>query len=192
MKKTAIISFTLLLGACSSAQYTTDVSSQSFREEFEAAPVVEPLIVDDVVEQNVVVTATPAVVVEQVEVKETNVVQLTPATNETVVDLTPPTTAQQEQVQRFGYTIQVVALGNAAKVAPFATRLPRTAQPVWSNYKEVNGTKWYTILYGDYATTTEAKKAIATLPADIRALKPFVKSLDAIKNSPYPTLDKLQ
>lgn len=55
----------------------------------------------------------------------------------------------------------------------------------------VNGTKWFTVLYGDYATRLEAKKAISTLPTTFQNLKPFVKSIDDIKNSEYPTLNKL-
>ncbi len=94
-------------------------------------------------------------------------------------------------MQRFGYTVQVVAVGSQAKVDYFASKLPKDGQPIWENYKIVNGTKWFTVLYGDFATSTEAKKAIAQLPQEFKELQPFVKSIDAIKNSEYPTLNKL-
>ena len=73
----------------------------------------------------------------------------------------------------------------------FARKLPRDGEPVWENYKVVNGTKWYTVLYGDYATRADAKKAISKLPGELQDMKPFVKSIDAIKNSEFPTLNKL-
>ncbi|MCE7628370.1 SPOR domain-containing protein, partial [Vibrio fluvialis] len=50
---------------------------------------------------------------------------------------------------------------------------------------------WYTVLYGDYATRKEAAEAITTLPSEFQSLKPFVKSIDSIKNSEFPTLNKL-
>jgi septal ring-binding cell division protein DamX len=98
---------------------------------------------------------------------------------------------KQQMNQRFGYTVQVVAVGSQSKVDSFVNQLPTTSQPVWENYKVVNGTKWFTVLYGDYATKAEAKQAIATLPKTFQNLKPFVKSIDEIKNSAYPTLNKL-
>ena len=105
--------------------------------------------------------------------------------------VTGPTKKQQDMNQRFGYTVQVVAVGSQSKVDSFVKMLPTTSQPVWENYKMVNGTKWFTVLYGDYATRLEAKKAISTLPSTFQNLKPFVKSIDDIKNSEYPTLNKL-
>jgi septal ring-binding cell division protein DamX len=92
---------------------------------------------------------------------------------------------------RFGYTIQVVAVGNREKVEQFSSKLPNNEQPIWVNYKVVNGTKWYTVLYGDYATSKKAKEAITKLPDDFNKLKPFVKSIDSIKKSDFPTLTKL-
>lgn len=170
MKKIAIVGLSVLLSACVSGQYTTDVSSESYREDYKVAEVEQP-ITEEVTET--VVVSTPA--------------QTTPA-----VAIVPPSDKQQNsQAARFGYTIQVVAVGTQTKVDQFARMLPNSDQPIWENYKVVNGTKWYTVLYGDYATQADAKQAIAQLPAEFRALKPFVKSIDTIKNSPYPTLNKL-
>ena len=75
---------------------------------------------------------------------------------------------------RYGFTIQVVAVGSQPKVDQFARKLPREDnQPIWENYKMVNGTKWYTVLYGDYATKSDAKAAIAGLPMEFQSLNPF-------------------
>ncbi|GAK86229.1 DamX-related protein [Vibrio ponticus] len=173
MKKIAIVGLSVLLSACVSSQYTTDVSSESYREDYKVAQV----------EQPVTETVTETVVEEVVT---------TPSQTKPAVTIIPPSDKQQNsQMARYGYTIQVVAVGSQTKVDHFARNLPATQQPIWENYKVVNGTKWYTVLYGDYATQADAKKAISQLPSEFQALKPFVKSIDSIKNSPYPTLNKL-
>jgi septal ring-binding cell division protein DamX len=55
----------------------------------------------------------------------------------------------------------------------------------------VKGTKWYALLYGDFASKVKAQQAIKTLPQELQDLKPFVRSIDKIKKSDYPTLSKL-
>ncbi|MEF1254359.1 MULTISPECIES: SPOR domain-containing protein [unclassified Vibrio] len=182
MKKIAIVGLSMVLSACVSNKYVTDVSSESYREEYKAAKVEQPVVTQqgataDITESNVVAMEKP-------------VVQTKPQTKPAVA-IIPPTSKQQAMNPRYGFTIQVVAVGSQTKVDHFARKLPRDNQPIWENYKVVNGTKWYTVLYGDYATRTDAKAAIAELPEEFRTLQPFVKSIDEIKNSQYPTLNKL-
>ena len=186
MKKIAIVGLSALLAACASENYTTDVTTESHREEFKVSPVSQPIVsqngnVQGISEQN----AAPRVI--HAEVRQQPAAQK--ATN--TVKITPPTAKQQASHMRFGYTIQVVAVGNQNKVDRFANILPKQGQPLWENYKVVNGTKWYTVLYGDFATRTEAAKAIQSLPSELKRLKPFVKSIDSIKNSDFPTMNKL-
>ncbi|NOH96977.1 SPOR domain-containing protein [Vibrio sp. 99-70-13A1] len=190
MKKFAIAILPLLLAACASENYITDVTSESYQEEYKTATMQAP-VVSKSNEMGAGVTE------ESVEV---NVVKLSPAEDKKVVKLSPespsakvvpPTKKQIKMNQRFGYTVQVVAVGSQAKVDTFVNMLPQTSQPIWENYKVVNGTKWFSVLYGDYATKLDAKKAISTLPQSFQNLKPFVKSIDDIKNSDYPTLNKL-
>ncbi|MDA0144289.1 SPOR domain-containing protein [Vibrio toranzoniae] len=182
MKKIAIATLPLLLAACVSENYITDVTSDSYQEEYKTAKVEAPVVSQSeqavVVEENVVNVIRTEPVTQPAKVK--------PVTN-----VTGPTKKQQDMNQRFGYTVQVVAVGSQSKVDSFVKMLPPTSQPVWENYKMVNGTKWFTVLYGDYATRLEAKKAISKLPTTFQNLKPFVKSIDDIKNSEYPTLNKL-
>ncbi|EOU2462040.1 cytochrome C biogenesis protein CcdA [Vibrio navarrensis] len=190
MKKVAIVTLSVLLSACSSGDYVTNVTSESHREEFKMDTIPEPLMAQqDVVQE----TNLPQPVVKvETPVEEKAVVKLSPQTERPkAVKIVPPSQKQRDQLQRFGYTIQVMAVGTQSKVDYFASRLPKNEQPIWENYKVVNGTKWFTILYGDFATSTEAKKAIANLPQEFKDLKPFVKSIDSIKNSDYPTLNKL-
>ncbi|KGK11891.1 SPOR domain-containing protein [Vibrio navarrensis] len=190
MKKVAIVTLSVLLSACSSGDYVTNVTSESHREEFKMDTIPEPLMAQqDVVQE----TNLPQPMVKvETPVEEKAVVKLSPQTERPkAVKIVPPSKKQRDQLQRFGYTIQVMAVGTQSKVDYFASRLPKNEQPIWENYKVVNGTKWFTILYGDFATSTEAKKAIANLPQEFKDLKPFVKSIDSIKNSDYPTLNKL-
>lgn len=190
MKKIAIVGLSVVLSACVSSDYVTDVSSESYREDYKTAKVEQPVVTQQgmtsgISEDNVakVVSTAPAQQSQTVKMQ---------AKPKPAVAIIPPTAKQQAMNPRYGFTIQVVAVGSQTKVDHFARKLPREDnQPVWENYKVVNGTKWYTILYGDYATRTEAKAAISELPAEFRTLKPFVKSIDDIKNSQYPTLNKL-
>ncbi|PFG58220.1 sporulation related protein [Vibrio sp. ES.051] len=188
MKKIAIIGLSVLLSACASETYITDVTSESHREDYKSDRVSKPIMASEnaVVERDV----EPTVVKMTAKPEEKRVVKLTPKKQAKPVKVIPPS-KNQTDTQRFGYTIQVVALGSQAKVDQFANKLPQSEQPIWENYKVVNGTKWFSVLYGDYATSDEAKQAISTLPAQFQQLKPFVKSIDAIKKSAYPTLNKL-
>ncbi|HAS6347051.1 TPA: SPOR domain-containing protein [Vibrio vulnificus] len=189
MKKVAIITLSVLLSACASDNYVANVTTESHREEFKIDPIPEPLMAKEETVQETTIS-TPVVKMEP-QVEEKKVVKLSPQSDTKSVKIVPPSKKQQEQLQRFGYTVQVVAVGTQAKVDYFASKLPKDGQPVWENYKVVNGTKWFTVLYGDFATSTEAKKAISALPQEFKELQPFVKSIDAIKNSEYPTLNKL-
>ncbi len=190
MKKIAIVGLSALLSACVSSDYVTDVSSESYREDYQAPKVVEPVVTQEGVSEGITETNVEPTVVKMSPKPEKQVVKMTPSKKPTVA-ITPPTEKQKSASARFGYTIQVVAVGSQAKVEQFARKLPQNEQPIWENYKVVNGTKWYTVLYGDYATPADAKAAIGSLPQDFQSLKPFVKSIDTIKNSDYPSLNKL-
>ncbi|KUI97981.1 DamX-related protein [Vibrio sp. MEBiC08052] len=187
MEKKVILGLsTLLLAACSSGTYVTDVTTESYQEEYPTAKIQQPVVsqqgttAEGVTEMNVVRTTEQPATSQKMS-----------QPSQTAVTITPPTAKQVAMNPRFGYTIQVVAVGSQSKVDRFSSKLPKDGQPIWENYKVVNGTKWYTILYGDFATRAKARQAIQMLPAEFRQLKPFVKSIDAIKNSEYPTLNKL-
>ncbi len=132
----------------------------------------------------------PTVVKVPVKPEEKKVVKLAPKEQAKPIKVMP-VNDKQPDTQQFGYTIQVAAVGSQSKANQITHKLPQDGQPIWGHYKVVNDTKWYSVLYGDYATSAEAQQAISTLPAQFQKLKPFVKSIDSIKNSPYPTLNKL-
>ena len=218
MKKISIIGLTALLAACSSGTYTTDVSSDTYREDYKTAKIEQPVMAEakevavteaaprlqevkqeapemQVVkaqrkEQQVTTASTVQAKAKPVPEKK-RVVKLTPTAKVKKVKIIPPTKKQMARSQRFGYTLQVIALDSPYKSRTYADQLP-AGTPVWEHFKRVNGTDWYAILYGDYATKSEAKAAIKTLPDFFRLKKPFVKSLDKIKNSAYPKLNKLR
>lgn len=210
MKKMALISLSVLLTACASGTYTSNVNTESQREEYKTEPVSQPIIFEDsfteqaladtfsqkseetlTIEEQLAVEAKPVVNVTPQE-NTKPVIKMNPKTEpKPVVSLAPPAQKQTPTDKQYGYTIQVAALGSQAKIAEFARTLGTGDQPIWENYKVQNGNKWYTLLYGDYATRAEAQAAIAELPAQFKALKPFIKSIDAIKNSDYPSLNQL-
>ncbi|MBY8135396.1 SPOR domain-containing protein [Vibrio fluvialis] len=193
MKKVAIVGLSALLAACSSGSYITDVTTESHTKEYAVAEVPQPVVSGEgtavgVTEQNVEMNVIKMAPAEN----DKKVVKMSPQTQaKPAVAITPPTAKQVAMNPRYGFTIQVVAVGTQNKVDHFANNLPKDGQPIWENYKVVNGTKWYTVLYGDYATRKEAAEAITTLPSEFQSLKPFVKSIDSIKNSEFPTLNKL-
>ncbi|GMQ48715.1 SPOR domain-containing protein [Vibrio sp. 10N] len=211
MKKVVIVSLAAMLAACASGDYTAEVKSESYREDYQpvaaktAAPVAvatttaasaepEKVAKSKPVETKAAepkVQSTSAQTASAAPKQKTAPAKAQPAQQNKVVKIVPPTKKQAEQNVRFGYTIQVVAVGSQDKVESFANKLPTSSQPVWQNYKVVNGTKWYALLYGDFASKVKAQQAIKTLPKEFQDLKPFVRSIDKIKKSDYPTLSKL-
>lgn len=89
-----------------------------------------------------------------------------------------------------GYTIQVLALSHNRGFRPYMNKLP-SDQPVWMNKKELEGLPWYTLLYGQFDTREQAKRALAALPQNVKDYGPFIRSLKEIKSSPTPKLTKL-
>jgi septal ring-binding cell division protein DamX len=210
MKKVVIVSLATMLAACSSGEFSAEVKSESYREDYQpaattAAPVAvattaaanadaEKVAKSKTVESQPAKAQAASTQTASTATKQKEKVapaKAQPAQDNKVVKIVPPSKKQAEQNVRFGYTIQVVAVGSQDKVTGFANKLPKSSQPVWQNYKVVNGTKWYALLYGDFASKVKAQQAIKTLPQEFQDLKPFVRSIDKIKQSDYPTLSKL-
>jgi len=179
MRNKIIIGLSTILAACSSGTYVSDVTSESYKEDYPVQKVEQPIVTQN--------GMTNGVTESRISEKPVKAMQ----NRKPTVTISAPSKQQLARHPRYGYTIQVVAVGSQNKVDQFASKLPRNGQPIWENYKMVNGTKWYTILFGDYATKAKAKAAVLNLPAEFRHLKPFIKGIDSIKNSDYPTLNKL-
>ncbi|MEI8631974.1 SPOR domain-containing protein [Vibrio sp. PP-XX7] len=193
MEKRIILGLsTLFLAACSTGSYVSDVTVATHQEDYPTATMQKPVVSQDG-STNGVTETTNHMAETDIQAQPSNDTPAVAQTKSTSAVVIMPPTAKDvaHKPHRFGYTLQVVAVGSQNKVNGFVSKLPQTGHPVWENYKVLNGTKWYTVLYGDFATQAEAKAAIQTLPKDFIQLKPFVKSIDAIKNSEYPTLNKL-
>ncbi|MDV7103519.1 SPOR domain-containing protein [Vibrio sp. TH_r3] len=188
MRNISILALSVLLTACSSGELITEVTSESYQEEYNTKQVVAPIKEIDVNKQSESIKAKQQVVGSKAsDVRSTSAAY----SNNTMIKIIPPSEKQKVVAMRFGYTIQVVAVGTPQQAENYANQLP-AGNSVWEHHKKVNGTDWYAVLYGDYATKSEATEAIQTLPSNIRGLKPFVKSLDEIKISSYPKLVKLK
>lgn len=189
--KLFLLTTTFLLSACSSGTYFTDVKTESYREDYKVEKI------QPVVTSQVKPAETGSILVKNVDTSKANTTQspykliTAPEPKAKPVKIIPPTPKQVKAAARFGFTVQVVAVGSQDKVIHYAAKLPQQVQPIWQNYKVVKGTKWYTVLFGDYATAPEAQEAIKTLSKELQSMKPFVKSIDSIKNSQYPELKKL-
>ncbi|MCE1875074.1 hypothetical protein LWT64_23865, partial [Enterobacter hormaechei] len=92
MKKTAIIGLTLLLSACASETYTTDVTSESFREDYSSDVISKPIMASEnaVVEKDVA----PTVVKMTPKPEEKKVIKLTPNDQVKPVKIMPPSKDQ--------------------------------------------------------------------------------------------------
>ncbi|SON53295.1 SPOR domain-containing protein [Vibrio tapetis] len=194
MKKISIIGLSVLLTACASDTYEKGVTSESYKEDYKVDTIAQPITAKSesmIKEESVMASESAATMKAAPVAQEKKPVQLAPQTAKKKIKIVPPTNEQMKKNPRYGYTIQVIALDRESKLNGFANKLP-DGQPIWGNYKQVKGTNWYTILYGDYASRAEAKAAISTLPKEFQKLKPFAKSIDDIKNSDYPSMNKLK
>ncbi|MCP3697184.1 MAG: SPOR domain-containing protein [Aliivibrio sp.] len=185
MKRIIPITLTALLAGCTSSSYTTNITTETTEEVYQVS---QPIEEEVTTFEETEIAAEPQT--------EKPVVKLTPeetsavAESDAAVKILPPTSQQKEMHNRYGYTLQILALSRKTDLTTYAGKLAGE-QPVWMNRKTVNNMPWYTILYGDFATPADARAAIKTLPAEIQAYGPFVRSIDSIKNSDNPELHKL-
>lgn len=173
MNKFIIISISLLLSACASESYTSNVSTESHQEEFTTDKIVKPLTVSE-------------------DLNKTKQVETVDVNKAPQISLVAPSSQQLLSNPRYGFTIQLMATANTNNRSEFIQSLPNTSVPVWQNKKVVNGKNIVAILYGDYKDTETATRALNSLPMSLQNLRPFVKSIDKIKNSDYPVLSKLR
>ncbi|MDF2152932.1 SPOR domain-containing protein [Vibrio sp. CAU 1672] len=73
------------------------------------------------------------------------------------------------------YTMQVLALKQEKDVKDYI-RYIDAKHPVWVNWKNSRGTRWYTVTVGDFKTKQEALNALSSLPSHVKQAAPFVMS----------------
>lgn len=203
MKKIAIISLSVLfLAACSSSDYDGEVSTETYQETYQTDEVQQPITDSSAapLEEDVQTTSTAADSADKATETESGkkVVKLSPTTEEqtepessaSTVKVFYPEDKNAAQPQAGNFVVQVAALENEKYLQETAANLPAN-QPKWENVKTVNGKQWHSLLFGNFKSSQEAKDAILRLPMEFQNMGPFVKSVDSITNSEYPTLKKL-
>ncbi|PSV27129.1 MULTISPECIES: SPOR domain-containing protein [unclassified Photobacterium] len=78
------------------------------------------------------------------------------------------------------YTVQILALSEERNLRGYLQPITGN-EPIWVNWKHVDGRNWYAVIYGNFATKDEARQAIHSLPASVQAQGPFPLSFAKVK-----------
>ncbi|WP_195714661.1 SPOR domain-containing protein [Grimontia hollisae] len=167
MKKILSIVLTLALTGCAGGTSTTQILTQSSEEE--VMPVSQPI------------APAPEPKPEIVSPKPMP---------KPMVAAKPKPPKKPVASESTTYTIQVIALSHNKGFNDYMNKLP-SDKPVWSNKKMVDGLPWYTLLYGEFASKEDAKRALNALPKDIKQFGPFIRSIASIKSSSTPEMTRL-
>lgn len=71
------------------------------------------------------------------------------------------------------YTMQVLALKQEKDVQEYIRHID-PKHPVWVNWKNSRGTRWYTVTVGDFTSKQDAYNALSSLPGRVKQASPFV------------------
>lgn len=77
------------------------------------------------------------------------------------------------------FTLQLSSASRFDTLEAFAKQQSLTDYQIYETRRD--GKPWFVLVSGNYASSMEAKKAIAALPADVRAKKPWAKSVHQIQ-----------
>jgi DamX protein len=77
------------------------------------------------------------------------------------------------------YTLQLSGASKEASLNAWARKQNLSGYHVYKTTR--NGEPWYVLVSGAYATPADAKRAVASLPAEVRAANPWVKPLSQVK-----------
>lgn len=204
MKKIAIISLSvLILAACSSSNYDSEVSSDSYQENYNT-DVQQPItdssgatnmeqdvstaaVSNEAMANTQSVTTEPQVATDADKHSTVPPQAQTPAQDSSSVRVFYPQDGKSAELTDDSYVIQVAALTSEENLRKLAANLPEN-QPKWENVKSVKGKQYYSLLFGNFKSSQDAKDAIMRLPASMHAISPFVKSVSSIKQSDFPTI----
>lgn len=81
------------------------------------------------------------------------------------------------------YVIQLVSAGDYSGVVRFANKNARALAkyPLSSVITRRQGQTWHNLMVGDFATQQQAKNALASLPAGLRASKPWIRQIRSVR-----------
>lgn len=77
------------------------------------------------------------------------------------------------------YTLQLSSASRSDTLNAWAKKQNLNGYHVYKTTR--NGQPWYVLVSGAYATPADAKRAVATLPAEVRAQNPWVKPVSQVK-----------
>ena len=77
------------------------------------------------------------------------------------------------------YTLQLSSASRSDTLNAWAKKQNLSGYHVYQTTR--NGQPWYVLVSGSYATSADAKRAVATLPAAVRAQNPWVKPVSQVK-----------
>lgn len=84
------------------------------------------------------------------------------------------------------YTVQLIGLSKEAELKEFiATNHLGNNTASFHGYRQ--GKDWYTLVYGQYATSAEAAAAIQKLPEAVRSLHPWVRTFASVQLAMHAT-----
>lgn len=77
------------------------------------------------------------------------------------------------------YTLQLSGASRAESLNAWAKKQNLSGYHVYKTTR--NGQPWYVLVSGSYATSADARRAVASLPAEVRAQNPWVKPVSQVK-----------
>lgn len=77
------------------------------------------------------------------------------------------------------YTLQLSSASRSDTLNAWAKKQNLNGYHVYKTTR--NGEPWYVLISGSYATPADAKRAVASLPAEVRAQNPWVKPVSQVK-----------
>lgn len=87
--------------------------------------------------------------------------------------------AAAKSVPGGNYTLQLSGASRAESLNAWAKKQNLSGYHVYKTTR--NGQPWYVLVSGSYATSADARRAVASLPADVRAQNPWVKPVSQVK-----------
>lgn len=105
----------------------------------------------------------------------------TPAASRPAVKQSKPATTASRSGSTPGgnFTLQLSSASRSDTLNAWAKKQNLSGYHVYQTTR--NGQPWYVLVSGSYATSSEAKRAVASLPAEVRAQNPWVKPVSQVK-----------
>lgn len=97
----------------------------------------------------------------------------------TSVSSTAGNGAAAKSVPGGNYTLQLSGASRAESLNAWAKKQNLSGYHVYKTTR--NGQPWYVLVSGSYATSADARRAVASLPAEVRAQNPWVKPVSQVK-----------